>query len=157
MIDRDSFRAALSRFASGVTVVTVRDADGTDHGMTVSAFSSVSLTPPLVLACIDEAASMAMHLHDRIAFGISILAADQAERSQRFADPAADRFAGVAVTRAASGVALLDGAVATLACTATALYPAGDHRILVGQVDDVQLREGAPLVYHRGAYARLSG
>jgi len=149
------FRAALSRFASGVTVVTVRGADGADHGMTVSAFTSLSLDPPLVLACIDAGAAILPHLREAETFGISILSAGQAALSKRFADQAVHRFDGVAFSRAASGPALLDGAVAHLECRRTALHPGGDHVIAVGEVLHASTFMEEPLVYFHRGYARL--
>ena len=155
-LDLAQFRSALSRFAAGVTVVTARDGDGGDHGMTVSAFSSLSLEPPLVLVCVDQAATLLPHLHDAGAFGISILGAAQREVSRRFADPTTDRFDGVAVTRGTSGAALLDGAVAHLECRRVAVHAGGDHVILVGEVLSARTFAGEPLVYFHRDYGRFA-
>jgi flavin reductase (DIM6/NTAB) family NADH-FMN oxidoreductase RutF len=150
-LDATHFRAAMSRFASGVTVVTAVGSDGTDHGMTVSAFSSLSLTPPLVLVCIDKSATLLPHLLAGESFGISILAAGQSELSRRFADQDAPRFDGVAVTRGSLGVPLLDGAVAHLECRRSAVHEGGDHLIVVGEVLRARAFVEEPLVYfHRG-------
>jgi flavin reductase (DIM6/NTAB) family NADH-FMN oxidoreductase RutF len=154
-LDADAFREALGRFASGVTVVTTRDADGRDRGMTVSAFSSLSLHPPLVLACIGHDATIAGSVSDAEFFGVSVLADDQEQLSRRFADPDADRFDGVPVSRAESGVALLDGALTHLECRIVARHAAGDHTIIVGQVLAASGRDGRPLVHHRGRYGRF--
>src|SRR5439155_21714162 len=107
MIDPDTFRSVLGRFASGVTIVTARDGDGADHGMTVSAFCSLSLEPPLVLICVDHAASMHGLLLTRPALGVSILGAHQEAISRRFADTEDERFDGIAYVRGESGVVLL--------------------------------------------------
>jgi len=149
------FRAALSRFASGITVVTVRGGDGTDHGMTVSAFTSLSLEPPLVLVCIDAVATILPHLGAAETFGISILAAGQRALSKRFADQSVDRFAGVAISRAASGPALIDGAVAHLECRRVAMHPGGDHVIAVGEVLHATAFMEEPLVYFHRGYGRF--
>lgn len=154
-LDVAQFRSALACFASGVTVVTARDAEGADHGMTVSAFSSLSLAPPLVLVCIDGAATLLPHLQAADAFGISILGAAQRELSARFADQATDRFDGVAFSRPASGPALLDGAVAHLECRLVAAHPGGDHVILIGEVRSARTFPGEPLVYFQRDYGRL--
>jgi len=154
-LDGAQFRAALSRFAAGVTVVTVRDDDDGDHGMTVSAFSSLSLEPPLVLVCIDANATLLPHLHTAGAFGISVLGAAQRELSRRFADQTIDRFDGVAFTRGASGAALLDGAVAHLECQRVAVHPGGDHVIIVGEVRSARAFTGEPLVYFHRGYGRF--
>lgn len=155
-VDVAQFRSALACFASGVTVVTARDAEGADHGMTVSAFSSLSLEPPLVLVCLDTTATLLPHLLAADAFGISILGAAQRELSGRFADQAADRFDGVAFSRAASGPALLDGAVAHLECRRVAAHPGGDHVIIIGEVLSARAFPGDPLVYVQRDYARLA-
>ena len=155
-LDRAQFRSTLARFAAGVTVVTARDAVGCDHGMTVSAFSSLSLEPPLVLVCLDQAATLLPHLYDADAFGISILGAAQREVSRRFADPATNRFDGVAVTRGASGAALLDGAVAHLECRRVAVHPGGDHVIIVGEVLSARAFTGEPLVYFHRDYGHFA-
>lgn len=156
-IDPDSFRAALGRFASGVTILTVRDAPGTDHGMTVSAFCSVSLVPPLVLACIDETADMHELLANATYFGISILAEGQEALSRRFAEPSpeAGRFEGVGFSRGENGVALLDDALAHLECRRLGRHDAGDHRIYIGEVERVSYHADRPLLYYRGGYAQM--
>lgn len=151
----DEFRAVLGRFASGVTILTVRDAQGVDHGMTVSAFCSVSLMPPLVLACIDHTAEMAPVLPEVTHFGISILAEGQEALSRRFAELPASRFDGIGYTRADSGVVLLDEALAHLECRKVAAHPAGDHVIYVGEVEWANTEQERPLLYYRGGYAEL--
>jgi flavin reductase (DIM6/NTAB) family NADH-FMN oxidoreductase RutF len=154
-LDADRFRAALGRFASGVTVLTMRDAEGRDHGMTATAFSSLSLDPPLVLACVDRGASMAKPLEGATHLAVNLLAADQEELSRRFADKDVDRFAGVRIRRGTGDLPLLDGALAHLECRIAARHPGGDHVIVVGEVLRAEAHEGEPLVYHRGRYARL--
>jgi len=154
-VDAATFRRALGSFASGVTVVAVRDAAGVDHGMTVSAFCSVSLEPPLVLVCIDHAATCAPRIAVATHVGISLLAGEQSALSRRFADPDADRFDGVDVTRGATGVPLLAGALAHLECRIVARHPGGDHTIVVGEVLAAHARGGDPLVYFRGRYGAV--
>jgi flavin reductase (DIM6/NTAB) family NADH-FMN oxidoreductase RutF len=150
------FRHVLSHFPSGVAVITVRDASGIDHGMTVSAFCSLSLQPPLVLTCIGHDATIAGAVAAADSFGVSVLAAEQEELSRRFAEPYDDRFEGVKVERAALGVALIDGALAQLECAVRARHEAGDHTIVVGEVISAHARDGRPLVYFRGEYGRLA-
>lgn len=145
--DTSAFRAALARFASGVTVVTVRGADGADHGMTISAFTSLSLDPPLVLACLDVTATLLPHLRGATMFGVSILAEGQAALSARFADQGVVRFDGVAVTHAPEGPALIAGAAVHLVCRRIAEHPGGDHVIVVGEVQRATTHGDAPLVY----------
>jgi flavin reductase (DIM6/NTAB) family NADH-FMN oxidoreductase RutF len=154
-IDPDTFRAALGRFTSGVTVVTTRDDDGRDHGMTVSAFCSVSLEPPLVLACIGHEASMHDLAMSADRFGVSILTVGQEQLARRFADQRSDRFDGVGYSRGKLGVALLDDALAHLECMVVDRRDAGDHTIVVGRVEAASCYQGRPLVYYRGGYTQL--
>jgi flavin reductase (DIM6/NTAB) family NADH-FMN oxidoreductase RutF len=155
MIDSGTFRSVLGRFASGVTIVTTVDDAGTDHGMTVSAFSSLSLEPPLVLFCVDHAASMHDLLLAHPGCGVSILSSAQEAYSRRFADQEQQRFDGIAYTRGETGVVLLDDALAHLECRILEHHDAGDHTVFVASVDRAEAREGRPLVYYRGGYAQL--
>ena len=154
-IDADEFRAVLGRFASGVTILTARDPEGHDHGMTVSALCSASLTPPLVLACIDRSADMHDVLRSATHFGISILAEGQEALSRRFAELPAGRFDGIGYTRAESGVVLLDDALGHMECRRVSGFDAGDHAIYVGEVEWAASHKGRPLLYYRGGYAQL--
>lgn len=153
-VDPDAFRAILGRFASGVTVVTVVDERGRDHGLTVSAFASVSLHPPLVLVCIDDEASIRPVIDQAGHFGVNILAADQEPLSRRFATKC-DRFDGLAYERGKSGVALLGGTLAWLECEIVARHQAGDHEVVIGRVERGENRDERPLLYYRGGYAQL--
>jgi len=154
-IDQDTFRAVLGRFASGVTILTARDAAGKDHGMTVSAFCSVSLEPPLVLACVDRAAKMHDLLMTREHVGISILGSLQEPLSRRFAELESDRFEGLGYERGESGVALFEDALAHLECRVRDRHAAGDHTIFVCDVERAATRQDRPLLYYRGGYAQL--
>jgi flavin reductase (DIM6/NTAB) family NADH-FMN oxidoreductase RutF len=156
MIDPDSFRSVLGRFASGITVVTARDPAGRDVGMTVSAFCSVSLRPPLVQVCIDQAASMYGALLEATAFGVTVLAAEQEALSRRFAAvDSSHRFEGIGYVRGENGVVLLDEALAHLECRKVAHHEAGDHTIFIGEVERAAARDGRPMLYYRGGYAQL--
>jgi len=155
MIDRDLFRAVLGRFASGITVVTAQDASGQPHGMTVSAFSSLSLDPPLVLVCVSTDATMAPVIEAATTFAVNVLADSQEAMSRRFAGKVDDRFAGVGYAKGEHGDALLDDALATIQCRIVARHPAGDHVIVVGQVEQASAHDGRPLLYYRGGYAQL--
>lgn len=154
-VSKDEFRAALSRFTSGVTVVTTLGKDNRPAGITVSAFSSVSLEPPLVLACIDKRASLHDHLTEGRYFAVNILAEDQQHISRLFASKDEDRFGGVRCSRGASGAPLLDDALAYLECRVVHAYPGGDHTIIVGEVESTSVADREPLAYYRGCYTRL--
>jgi flavin reductase ActVB len=152
----DEFRAALGRFASGITVVTVDTAEGEVHGMTASAFCSVSLRPPLVLVCVDHLAETYLHLSEHETFGISVLKQDQEALSEFFADPernpdAAYRL-GIEYRKLNSGTPVLREALASLDCKKVDAHAAGDHTIFVAEVRETRLGEGAPLLYFRGRY-----
>ena len=154
-IDDAQFKLAMSHFASGVTVVTTEH-DGTPYGMTVASFASLSLTPPLVAVCIAKN----VKTHDAIVgagvFGVSILAASQADVSGRFASKTDDKFSGTAHRRGTLGVPLIDGAICNLECKVHDALPGGDHTIFVGLVESAGTSEGAPLVYYRSGYRALA-
>ena len=155
-ITSDEFRAALGRFASGVTVITVETAHGEVHGMTANAFCSVSLRPPLVLVCIDHLAETYLHIRERRQFGVSVLKAEQEALSEFFADPERDHDAayrlGIQYRPMRSGTPVLQDALANLDCSVVHDYEGGDHTIFVGEVREVIVAEGAPLLYFRGRY-----
>lgn len=155
-LDTTAFRASLSRFASGVTVLTTRSADGRDLGMTATAFSSLSLDPPMVLLCIDRAASIAPALEGVTHLAVHVLGADQEGVSRQFALKEGDRFAGLAITRGAEGVPLVPGALVRLECRIAERHAGGDHVIVVAHVLAAEVAEGDPLIYFRGRYARLA-
>jgi flavin reductase (DIM6/NTAB) family NADH-FMN oxidoreductase RutF len=155
MIDHDLFRAVMGRFASGITVITAVDTNGTPHGMTVSAFSSLSLEPPLVLACVANNATMAPLLESCTTFAVNVLSDTQEALSRRFSGSVDDRFAGLGYRLGDLGNPLLDDVLAWLECRIVARHPAGDHVIVVGQVHDAGVRDGRPLLYYRGGYAQL--
>lgn len=155
------FRDTLARFASGVTVVT--SAHGEEiAGTTVSAFSSLSLDPPLVLVCLDETSATRALIEASRVFAVNILARGQRDLCDRFAqrrregDP--HQFDGVAYDRAPTRSPLLRGCHAFVDCRVTAVHDGGDHRIYVGRVETLGSDDGPsePLVYHAGLY-RLFG
>jgi flavin reductase (DIM6/NTAB) family NADH-FMN oxidoreductase RutF len=154
-IDQATFRSVLGRFASGVTVVTACDEKGHDHGMTVSAFCSVSLTPPLVLASIQDDTDMYAVLQKAEYFGVNVLESDQEAISRRFAEHEGDRFEGIGYSRGVSGVAILDGVLAHAECRIVERHVAGDHMLFVGEVEDAAVHGDGPLLYYRGGYARM--
>lgn len=155
-VDSADFRRALGQFAAGVTVVTTRDAKGRSLGLTVTAFSSVSLDPPLVLVCVDHRSEAHVGFRDAGLFGVSILAEGQQELSKRFAAGGAAKFKGLELPAGQTGVPLIPGAVAHLECRVKATHEAGDHRIYVGEVLAVNVTPGRPLLYHDRDYRKLS-
>ncbi len=147
------FRTALGMFATGVTIVTARSAQGVLVGLTANSFNSVSLAPPLVLWSLSQAAGSMPAFSTGSHYAINILAADQKALAERFAQKGADRWSGVAFTEGAGGAPLLSGAAATFECFNRSRYEEGDHVIFVGEVERCSHRAGAsPLLYHGGRY-----
>ncbi len=147
------FRASLGMFATGVTIVTARTADGELVGLTASSFNSVSLDPPLVLWSLSQAASSMATFSAGSHYAINILAADQKALAERFASKREGRWADVAFSESDGGLPLLDGAAATFECFNRSRYQEGDHTIFVGEVERCFHREGAsPLLYHGGKF-----
>jgi flavin reductase len=156
-VSPEDFKHALRRWPSGVTVVTAR-AGETIHGMTVSAFSSVSLDPPLVLVCADKASNTHPVIAEGRVFAAHILAQGQEPLSHRFASKADEwrRFEGIDWKTGATGAPILPGALAVLDCRVVGELDAGDHVIYVGQVESVHLSEAEPLLWYGGRYRALS-
>jgi flavin reductase (DIM6/NTAB) family NADH-FMN oxidoreductase RutF len=153
------FRKAMGAFATGVTIITV-DLDGEVHGMTANAFTSVSLDPMLVLVCVDHSTRTHAHLHAKKRFGINVLCEDQRAVSEYYARPErthehAEAEAGASFDRTAHGTPVLRGALAYLECRLQSVQEAGDHSIFIGEVEDVVVREGDPLLFFRGRYRKV--
>lgn len=147
------FRAALGMFATGVTIVTARAANGRLVGLTASSFNSVSLDPPLVLWSLSRAAGSLTVFSTGSHYAINVLAAEQQELAQRFATKGVDRWAGVAYTEGVAGAPLLAGAVATFECFNRSRYEEGDHVIFVGEVERCGHRaDASPLLFHGGRF-----
>jgi flavin reductase (DIM6/NTAB) family NADH-FMN oxidoreductase RutF len=147
------FRTALGMFATGVTVVTARDAQGRFIGLTANSFNSVSLSPPLVLWSLARSAGSMAAFSTGSHYAINILSADQQDLAVQFSSACQDRFAGVAFTIGADGAPLLEGAVAHFECFNRSRYNEGDHVIFVGEVERCTHRPGAsPLLFHGGQF-----
>jgi flavin reductase (DIM6/NTAB) family NADH-FMN oxidoreductase RutF len=149
----DDFRAALGMFATGVTIVTARDASGMRVGLTANSFNSVSLDPPLVLWSLSRQAGSMPAFTRGSHYAVNILAAEQRELAARFASKGADRFEGVGFREGAGGALILHGAAAVFECFNRSQYQEGDHVIFVGEVERCESRAGAqPLIFHGGRY-----
>jgi flavin reductase (DIM6/NTAB) family NADH-FMN oxidoreductase RutF len=147
------FRVALGMFATGVTIVTARDASGQRVGLTANSFNSVSLAPPLVLWSLSRQAGSAAAFSGGSHYAINILAADQRELAERFARREDDRFKGLALREGAVGAPIIEGAAAVFECFNRSRYEEGDHIIFVGEVERCERRVGAsPLIFHGGRY-----
>ncbi|WP_035452336.1 flavin reductase family protein [Alicyclobacillus herbarius] len=155
-VQPDTFRRVLARFASGVTVVTMSDGI-LATGLTVSAFCSVSLNPPYILVCINNTSTALDLVRKSGGFAVHILTEDQADLSKRFASQGTDKLAGLTYQSGLYGAPVLDGVLAHLECSLVQEIPAGDHFILIGQVErgDVH-RDAQPLLYFTSQYRQLA-
>jgi flavin reductase (DIM6/NTAB) family NADH-FMN oxidoreductase RutF len=154
-LDPDTFRSVLGRFASGVTVLTTRSGSA-DLGMTVNAFASLSLDPPLVLACIDRTADLhgLLATDQRVVF--NILSASQEALSRRFSEEEGSRrFDQLGFDRERNGVAVLHDVAAWIEGRMVQRHDGGDHSIFIFEVDGATTQDLRPLLYYRGGYAEL--
>ena len=154
-IEKQLFRKICGKFASGITVATVLDPEGKCHGMTANSFTSVSLTPPLVLVCVDHRSRLLAHFKASDHFGVNILGAAQRHISDKFAGSGYDRFEGVEWFAGKTGVPLLPEVLATIECARVNVVTAGDHDILIGEVLHADCRDGDPLVFYSSQYRCL--
>lgn len=153
--DSTHFRAALSQFATGVTIITTRDEHGGFTGLTASSFNSVSLTPPLVLWSLGGQSRSMPLFSGNSHYVINVLAADQAWLAERFASRIDDRFDGVDYELSQTGLPILHGASAWFECHNRSRYPEGDHVIFVGEVERCAFERKPPLVYHGSRFVAL--
>ncbi|HUO83695.1 MAG TPA: flavin reductase family protein [Thermoanaerobaculia bacterium] len=154
-VDPHQFRNTLAQFASGVTVVTVSH-EGVRTGLTVSAFCSLSLQPPLVLICIENSIRSHTVIDAAGHFAVNVLSEEQQEISNRFASSAEDKFSGLATREGTMGDPLIEGSLATIQCRIVDRYSGGDHTIFVGEVIESEIAEQQnPLLYFRGGYRSL--
>ena len=151
-VDPEAFKAALSRFASGVTVVTV-ESEGTKHGMTASSFASVSLDPPRVLVCLDKSSRTRALLSDT--FAINILSSEQESVSRAFAGTGDKPFDTLEHEIGSSGAPLIRGSLAWIECSTSSIVDGGDHDIIVGDVLACTAADGQPLIYFSRTYRTL--
>jgi flavin reductase (DIM6/NTAB) family NADH-FMN oxidoreductase RutF len=155
-VSADDFKSAMASFAAGVTIVTTIDGDGVPQAVTATAFSSVSLTPPLCLVCIGKRARTYRPLLLKGLFAVNILRAEQEWLSNRFASKIADRFASVSWSPGEiTGCPLIEEALACMECEVVEVHSGGDHDIFLARPMAVRVHQGAPLVYFRGEYSSL--
>lgn len=155
----ESFRKACGYWATGVSIVTTRDVDQTPYGLTMNAVTSLSLTPPLFIICVDNKSDTLEPMKRSGVFCINVLSSGQQELSNRFAKKSPNKFEGVGFTRGDTGAPMLDGRLMAIDCAVTAVHPGGDHHIFIGEVRAVTLPAGddvEPLLYYRGRYALVA-
>lgn len=151
-----AFRNAMGRFPTGVTVVTALTAAG-PAGLSANAVSSLSLEPPLMLACVDRGSRTLRAVEEAGRFGVNVLGAEAAALALGFASkaPVTEKWRGVEWTER-DGIPLLEAAIVWVGCELRDVISGGDHVIVTGEVLDVHEREGAPLVFHEGTYRPLT-
>jgi flavin reductase (DIM6/NTAB) family NADH-FMN oxidoreductase RutF len=154
-IDPRELRNVFGAFATGVTIITTKDATGKPFGLTANSYTSLSLDPPLVLVCVDKKVDCYACFEQSRVFVVNILSEGQDQLSTRFATKGIEKFEGVAVRQGNLGVSLLEGAVAHIECTLVSAYEGGDHTIYVGEVQAASASGDRPLLFFKGKYTRL--
>lgn len=154
----DDFKKAMQLWASGVTVVTTHSEKFGVQGMTVTAFSSVSITPPQVLVCINESADTGTGIEESRYFAVNVLSSTQQDVSNQFAGGSSQqqRFENTPWTTGITGTPILDNSIMSLECKVMEKIRAGTHWIIIGEVQNSVCRSGEPLLYYRGAYQQLA-
>ena len=156
MISPDQFRLVMGNFATGITVVTTRDAKGQPCGLTVNSFTSVSLEPLLVLVCFDKRLSSLQAFQDTKQFGVSVLSEHQEDISRLFAKKDSERPLSLYFD-GKLGLPLVKNSLAVMECETVEIYEAGDHLIFLGLVKSGEvLQADHPLLYYRGKYRKLN-
>ena len=157
-VSADDFKQALQLWASGVTVVTTYSEKLGVQGMTVTAFSSVSIDPPQILVCINDSADTGAGIEESRCFAVNVLNADQQDVSNQFAGGSSQqqRFDNTPWKPGATGAPLLTESIMSLDCTVVEKFRAGTHWIIIGAIQDAVCRSGEPLLYYRGAYRQLA-
>lgn len=154
----EAFKRALQHWASGVAVVTSKSEDFGVRGMTVTAFSSVSANPPLILVCLNHTADTGENIDRNNRFAVNILSENQQDISNNFSGGSSqeDRFANAAWHEGVTGVPILDDCIMSLECKVKEKIRAGSHWILIGEVEEASCQSGEPLLYFRGGYRKLA-
>jgi len=154
----DDFKKALQLWASGVAVVTTSSEKFGVQGMTVTAFSSVSVNPPQVLVCINDAADTGVGIHESQYFAVNVLNSDQQDLSNQFAGGSSQqqRFENTDWKEGITGAPILNNSLMSLDCKVVEKVLAGTHWIIIGEVQECVCRSGEPLLYYCGAYRQLA-
>lgn len=156
IVCEDSFKKAMGRFPSGVTIVTTVDDAGNKSGFTASAFSSLSLSPPLILVCLACNADCFDKFNEQKKFAVNIIGNDHQALAFKFATKGCDKFEGGEFEQGASGLPVLSGSPVSLECSTENIYSGGDHIILVGQVEYLNINGEKPTVWYEGKFHQLS-
>jgi len=154
----DEFKKAMQLWASGVTVVTTHSEKFGLQGMTVTAFSSVSINPPQILVCINESADTGMGIQESQRFAVNVLSSTQQDVSNQFAGGSSQqqRFENIPWTMGSTNTPILDNSIMSIECKVINKIHAGTHWIIIGEVKDSVCRTGEPLLYFQSAYQQLA-
>jgi 4-hydroxyphenylacetate 3-hydroxylase, reductase component len=155
-LSSDLFRKVCGQFATGIAIACCRGRNGQPLGLTVNSFTSVSLQPLLVLFSLDHRSHSYQDFIEASHFSLQFLPEDARELSQRFARPSDDRFAGLDWRESTGGAPVLGNMLASMVCRQFSRVPAGDHDLLIGEVQDMSLQGGRPLLYLAGRYGRAA-
>lgn len=150
--DPIQLRAALSRFATGVTIVTTRGPDGRFEGLTANSFSAVSLDPPLVLWCLQKRAPSLESFRSSGYFAVNVLGTHQHSHCRHFATPSANKFASIEHELGVGDCPLLTDSVAIFECSTHSVVEGGDHLIFIGRVEKAIYRDAEPLIFSAGSF-----
>ncbi len=154
-VDRERMRSVMGHFASGVTIITTRHQES-DYGLTVSAVSSLSLDPPMLLICINKTSNTHAAIEASGIFAVNILRENQSELARQFATSRPDKFANLSISYGELGVPLLEDMLATIECRVVEIVTGGTHTVFLSEVEAAQTREGMPLTYFRGRMGRFT-
>lgn len=154
-IDSRELRNVFGAFATGVTIITTKDADGKPFGLTANSYTSLSLDPPLILVCVDKKVDCYACFEQSKVFAVNFLAEDQEQLSTRFATKGIEKFEGVLTREGRLGVPLLEGAIGYIECKLVNGYEGGDHTIYIGEVQNASASGDRPLLFFKGKYSRL--
>jgi flavin reductase (DIM6/NTAB) family NADH-FMN oxidoreductase RutF len=155
IISPKELRAFAGHFATGVAVVTAAHSDGSLHGLTLNAVTSLSLDPPLFLVCLDHKSNTLAALRASGHFGLHFLSCEQTDISQICASKLDNKFENIRYRPGLNGSPLIEGVVAAAECSLANVCPGGDHTIIIGAVDSIHVFGGEPLLYHCGGYTAL--
>jgi len=157
-MDSDLFRRAWSNFATGASLITTVEADGTVHGMTANGIASISLDPMLSMVCVGHNANTHLIIKKTGRYGINILSEDQKLIGDYYARSAEKRDGSINPDFffTTSGIPFLEGALSSLDCKVVNAYEEGDHTIFIGEVEEMEVRNGRPLLFYEGKWSKLS-
>ncbi|MDW3094636.1 MAG: flavin reductase family protein [Gammaproteobacteria bacterium] len=155
-MDNQVFKKAMSRFPSGVVIVTTISSSGKKHGFTASAFSSLSLDPPLILVCLANTADCFEPFVTCDKFAVNVIGHQQHELAFKFATKGVDKFDGGEFDDGKSGLPIISNSIFTLECNIKDTYPGGDHEILVGEVQHATVNEGTPSIWYEGNFRDIN-